>query len=229
MNTSLKFYTYVLLDPRKPGPFQYGHWKFSHEPFYVGKGNGNRYLAHFKLDDTRRYNNPHNTRKIKKIFREGHEIEVRIVRKDISDKEAMSLEIKLIKLMGRHNLGTGPLTNLTDGGEGSSNQGLSTRRKRSRSMKKVLSEKPKEFFEARGKKASLTMLLKSDEEKEAIRALTHETRASKTKSERKRTSRKISKAAKAQWEALSEEDKERFYQERSATELFIRKIIYNCK
>lgn len=46
MASNKNFYVYALLDPRKPGPFRYGRWKFEYEPFYIGKGTGSRHLAH---------------------------------------------------------------------------------------------------------------------------------------------------------------------------------------
>jgi len=42
----LKFYVYIYLDPQKPGNFSYGPYHFDFEPFYVGKGFGDRYLKH---------------------------------------------------------------------------------------------------------------------------------------------------------------------------------------
>ena len=40
------FYTYVYLDPRKPGCYECGEYKFDYEPFYVGKGHDIQYLSH---------------------------------------------------------------------------------------------------------------------------------------------------------------------------------------
>lgn len=42
-----KYYTYIYLDPRKPGKYEYTlkneeTIRFDYEPFYVGKGTGNR-------------------------------------------------------------------------------------------------------------------------------------------------------------------------------------------
>lgn len=42
-------YLYIYLDPRKPGKFTYSKQvSFLFEPIYVGKGTGDRYLAHIK-------------------------------------------------------------------------------------------------------------------------------------------------------------------------------------
>lgn len=109
------FYVYALLDPRKPGYYRYGRWVFHFEPFYLGKGKGRRWKAH-KFNDGF---NKHKTRKIAKIFREGYEIEVRILKEELTEREALDLEVDMIAKIGRtkHN---GPLTNATDGGEGMS-------------------------------------------------------------------------------------------------------------
>lgn len=41
-----RFYVYALLDPRKPGKYKYGEYEFDYEPFYVGKGSGDRCEHH---------------------------------------------------------------------------------------------------------------------------------------------------------------------------------------
>jgi hypothetical protein len=45
------FYTYIYLDPRKPGNFKYGKYEFNYEPFYVGKGYNERCYIHLKCKD----------------------------------------------------------------------------------------------------------------------------------------------------------------------------------
>jgi len=109
------FYVYVLLDPTKPGPFYYGHWKFSHEPFYVGKGKGKRANNHANGGHS---SNPFKYNKIKKLLKCGFSPVTTIKRTGLTEKKAFKLENKLITTVGRRNLKLGPLTNLTDGGEG---------------------------------------------------------------------------------------------------------------
>ena len=43
------FYTYIYLDPRKPGKYEYGDYAFEYEPFYVGKGSNGQWLSHLKI------------------------------------------------------------------------------------------------------------------------------------------------------------------------------------
>ena len=42
----MESYVYVYLDPRKPGKFIYNDFSFEFEPFYVGKGYGDRAFGH---------------------------------------------------------------------------------------------------------------------------------------------------------------------------------------
>lgn len=122
-NDSKGFYVYALLDPRKPGDYQYGKWKFDHEPFYIGKGKGNRANSHFILKQDEQGGNLHKRRKILKIIREtGEAPTICFKRTNLGEKDAHELEAKLITLIGRKDMREGILTNLTDGGEGTSNR-----------------------------------------------------------------------------------------------------------
>ena len=127
------FYVYVLLDPRKPGPYWYGHWRFDHEPFYVGKGKHRRAYNHFKLKSN---NNSHRARKIRKIFSLGLEPILVFKRTYLTEKQAFELEKKLIPKIGRSDLGEGPLTNHSDGGDGPSGMILSKKSIRKREATK---------------------------------------------------------------------------------------------
>lgn len=108
------FYTYVLLDPRKPGRYTYDSVSYLYEPFYVGKGHGNRVLNHVR-DKSKN----HKCHKIQSILKEGFAcyFYTKIIR-DVTEKEAINKEVELIKCIGRNDLYLGPLTNLTDGGDG---------------------------------------------------------------------------------------------------------------
>jgi hypothetical protein len=109
----IDYYVYAYLDPRKPGKYVYDNIVFDFEPFYIGKGRGNRILR--GLSDK---NHCFKTNKIKSIKSEGlTPIALKIIER-LSDEEVIVSEIYYIKKIGRADLKEGPLTNLTDGGDG---------------------------------------------------------------------------------------------------------------
>jgi len=114
---SKQFYNYIYLDPRKPkvqeisGTFVI----LTHEPFYVGKGSGDRSETKTKLGYHSRYN-PYLANKISKI--ESNALEVLCIKINASsEKEALDREQYLIRLLGREDRKKGTLLNLSDGGE----------------------------------------------------------------------------------------------------------------
>lgn len=114
------FYIYIYLDPRKLGRYYYGKYRFDYEPFYVGKGSKDR---GFKIKNKRRSNFLLN-----KIHKTGTPLII-IYKKGLSEKKAFNIEKELIKRIGRRDLKTGPLCNLTDGGEGISGHSHSSETK----------------------------------------------------------------------------------------------------
>jgi len=121
------FYVYVLMDPRKPGPWKFmlpggKTITFPFLPIYIGKGNDDRILDHVKTAKRRPkpVKGERKLNKIRKIHREGFEI----IEKKLSDPSveaiAFAKEILLIKTIGREDTKLGSLTNETDGGEGTS-------------------------------------------------------------------------------------------------------------
>jgi len=129
------FFIYCMLDSRKPGKFIYGSFEFEYEPFYIGKGKGDRIKAHFRPSSL---NLPcRKNSKIKKINACGLSPVVGKIREGLTETEAMLTEREAIITIGRIDTNSGPLTNMTDGGDGASGciPGIETREKRSASLK----------------------------------------------------------------------------------------------
>lgn len=128
-----KCYIYIYLDPRKPGIYECRIEneiiKFDYEPFYVGRGKNSR------SSDFRKHN-PYCVRKLERIKEVTGENcivqEFYCEEKDLNHREQM-----FITSIGRHNLGKGPLTNLTDGGEGLTNISEETRKKCNTSDRRI--------------------------------------------------------------------------------------------
>lgn len=114
------YYIYVYLDPRKSGIFNYGALSFSYEPFYVGKGKGDRWASHIREITNSwkpRQSHHHKYNKIKKILSEGFMPIVQKLLSNLEEKEAYLREEEIIKLIGKEVDKTGPLTNILDSNE----------------------------------------------------------------------------------------------------------------
>lgn len=123
------FYVYAYLDPRKKDNFVYEKYRFDYEPFYIGKGNGKRLNEHLRKSQLKE--NTLKNKKIKKILNEGLNPIIIKISSNLFEVDAFELEIKLIKTIGRLDLKTGPLANLTNGGDGISGL-IKTKKHRSR-------------------------------------------------------------------------------------------------
>jgi len=167
-----KFYIYIYLDPRKSGRYCYNDVCFIFEPIYIGKGKDNRYK---ELDNSRcrLFKN-----KINKIKQSGLEPIVFKLYENLNEENSFKFEKQLINEIGRINLKTGSLVNITDGGDGisgyifsdESKKKMSCDRKgrpKSEEHKKKLSENHADF---RGEKHPKSMLGKhhSEESKNKI-------------------------------------------------------------
>lgn len=113
------YYIYLYLDPRKNGNFVYSEYIFEYEPIYVGKGVGNRYKEHLRNS---RLNLPTGNKikqgKLKKILSEGLKPIIVKLHENLSEENSLKLEKDIIFKIGRIINKTGPLTNLTEGGDG---------------------------------------------------------------------------------------------------------------
>jgi hypothetical protein len=85
-------------------------------PFYVGKGHGQRLIKHEMESES--IHNAYKTRIIRKHKRVGVACGYSIINLFGDEAAALAAEIDLIALIGRHDLGLGPLANRTDGGDG---------------------------------------------------------------------------------------------------------------
>ena len=128
------YYVYIYLDSRKPGKFVYGEFEFDYEPFYVGKGKGDRFRRH--LFFYKKYKT-HFYLKLKKIIEEGFQPIILKHFEELTEEESFLKERNLIEIIGREISG-GPFVNQSDGGEGQSGfkHKLETRTKISESLKK---------------------------------------------------------------------------------------------
>jgi len=107
------FYVYALLDPRKPGKFKYGEFEFTYEPFYIGKGKGDRTSSH-KVRSNALVKN-----KLAKIERElGRPHLVNYILTNVPEPRAYEVEELAVSTVGRKNQKKGPLLNLVNGGQG---------------------------------------------------------------------------------------------------------------
>lgn len=96
-----RFYVYALYSP-------------DGAPFYVGKGTGSRMHRHALKCEQKRNPTKYNT--IKNIEAQGLKLDVRVLRWFKLEESAFTYERKIIASIGRKPVG--PLTNLTDGGDG---------------------------------------------------------------------------------------------------------------
>lgn len=113
------FYVYIYLNPLKSGVFKFGDYSFDFEPFYIGKGKNNRMKMHLTDAKHKRWH-LHNT--IRHIWANNNKPIIIKVKENISEQESWELEKKLIREIGRYDLNSGPLTNMTDGGDGPANR-----------------------------------------------------------------------------------------------------------
>ena len=111
------YYVYVFLDPSKEGNFEYADISFKYEPFYIGKGVNDR------IKSTKVIGRCSGFKKSKLISLKNKGIKpiVEILFENLSNEKSLEIEKLLISKIGRRDLKLGPLTNLTDGGDGRTN------------------------------------------------------------------------------------------------------------
>jgi hypothetical protein len=113
-----QYYTYIYRMPNG-------------EPFYIGKGCDGRSNVHLSRKD-----DSHMARRVRKLIRLGTPPSIEII-KALNEDHAYFMEQCLIDVIGRNDLGKGPLLNHTDGGEGIKNISEEVRAKMSESHKGI--------------------------------------------------------------------------------------------
>jgi hypothetical protein len=109
------------------------------EPFYVGAGVNNRFRSIQKR-------NPHTLAVLKKLGGIDS-IQIEIIKAD-SWTQALALECEYIARFGRSDLGKGPLTNKTDGGEGTVGRVMSEEERAAISARQAGKPRPPEILAA---------------------------------------------------------------------------------
>ena len=126
--------------------------------FYVGKGRvkiGDQRIAYHEREVRglgkweRDYcHNKHKINTIKQIWKQGHEVHYTVDSWHETEEVAYARETELIASIGRCNIGTGPLTNLTDGGEKEmATASEETREQISQSLKEYYQQNPDKIQE----------------------------------------------------------------------------------
>lgn len=107
-----KYYVYVLVDTSKPAVHG-----FSGTPFYVGKGQAERWKYHLRCKNRL---NPGMNEYVGNMLNRQNMPMVEFVYRTDSETEAYEVETEWIHKLGRVKVGSGVLLNLTDGGAGTS-------------------------------------------------------------------------------------------------------------
>ncbi len=124
METTNNYYIYVLLNTTKEGKYCFGEFKFDYEPFYLGVSNLNTYYVredvHIKYAKIKKdvCNNKYKMNIINNIIKKGYEPKSIRVLENLNKDEAFNKEIELISLFGNKYDKSGPLVNISKGGDG---------------------------------------------------------------------------------------------------------------
>lgn len=120
-NTS---FVYVYLDPRKKGEYIYGEYEFQYEPFYIGVSSGEtihdrktRHLHYAKLDRDITNNN-YKKNIIKSILSDNLEPVILTYFNGLSLSDSFLKEKDMIISIGNRYDKSGPLVNISKGGDG---------------------------------------------------------------------------------------------------------------
>lgn len=113
------YYVYAYLDSRKSGKYLYDKYQFNFCPFYIGKGSWKRDICHIEARKKLENQNSFFYNCLRKMIDNKKFPVIVRIEENLAEKQALQLEHKLVTIIGRRKTDTGPLTNMTDGGESS--------------------------------------------------------------------------------------------------------------
>jgi hypothetical protein len=128
------YYIYIYLDPRNDEKYHYNNFSFLFKPIYIGKGKNKR----LKIFNNR---NSFFKNTLNKIEKSGLKPIIIKLYENLSENQAFEIEKRLIQEIGRNDLNSGPLLNMTDGGEGCSGKIIS------KELKEIISKKQRKDFQ----------------------------------------------------------------------------------
>lgn len=152
------FYIYAYLDKEKPGKFYYGSYSFDYEPFYIGKGSGDRLYHHLnEAERDKLVKNPHKFYHLRKMLKESNKPIIIKYIDNLTEQEAFKIEENIIRTIGRKDYKEGPLLNVLDGGIGGKRPSPEMRKRRSEWSK----GKGNSFYGKKHSKETLNLISKN--------------------------------------------------------------------
>ena len=118
------YYIYVILNTTKEDNYCFGEFKFEYEPFYLGVSNLDTYYVrediHIKYAKLKKdvCNNKYKMNIINNIIEKGYEPKSIRILENLNKDYAYNKEIELISLFGNKYDNSGPLVNISKGGDG---------------------------------------------------------------------------------------------------------------
>lgn len=171
------YYYNLIPDVEKDKFYVYGFFLASGVPFYIGKGLNKRLTSHFSSKELLRKS--YKNHKLFKLFNERHRVRIEVLCYSSSEQSALDTEVFLIRSYGRCQDG-GILTNVSEGGVGTSGVSPSeeSRQKRSEKQsgvnnpfygkthteksKRLISENAKQRVGYKNKSSDHTLWIKAD-------------------------------------------------------------------
>lgn len=198
------YYIYILKNPVTGVPFYVGVGKRNRKSNVSREKSHIKEAIRFRNGTITKSANRHKLNTILQILDSGLEVEIELGNEFDSEFSAFEEETKLIALFGRKDLGSGSLTNMTDGGDGRINPSIASRLKISEAMKgktshakgKKLGKYSEERKQIQKEKIKITRAALTDEEKQTRktnRSAAHKGQVAWNKGKTKATNASVAK------------------------------------